>query len=82
MNTIACASNMLGPMSFGEVLRERREAVGLTRTDLRRICGISREAIGRYERGDSEPNPVMRYALRMALGLPEDADGGWWRTDW
>ena len=24
----------------------------------------------------------QRYALRMALGLPEDADGGWWRTDY
>lgn len=82
MSVIACATNMLGPASFGEALRDRRLAAGLSQTKLAEITGISRAHICKLENGKEPTRPAYRYALRHALGLPEDADHGWWRTDW
>ena len=72
------------PESFGAALRARRRAAGLTQMALERITGITQGTICGYETGArlGAPHPVYRYALRCALGLPEDADGGWWRTDY
>ncbi len=81
MNTIACG-DMLGPATFGEALRNRRTERGLTIGALAATTGIERATISRYENGRGEPQPVYRYALRTALGLHEDDDHGWWKTDW
>ena len=71
------------PSSFGEALRARREASRLTQTELAAITGISQSYICKLENDlGQDPRPVYRYALRVALGVTEDADGGWWRTDW
>lgn len=87
-NLIACASwpddpdDYLGPASFGEALRRRRLAAGLSQKKLGRIVGIKKQTISRYENSHCEPRPVCRYALRCALSLGEHDDGGWWETDY
>ena len=79
----ACAAEFPGPESFfGEALRRQRLAAGLSQLQLGQIVGIRKATISRYETGHCEPRPVVRYALRMALGLDENADGGWWRVDY
>ena len=82
MSLIACADNFLGPESFADVLHERRREAGLTQEELAQRAGCSRGALNRWENGHREPSGVYRLALRMALGLDENADGGFWRSDW
>lgn len=82
MSVLAC-TDILEPASFGDALRARRRRAGLSQTRLAEITGISRAHICNIENGRAdESRPVYRYALRCALGLPEDADDGWWRVDW
>ena len=69
-------------VSFGEVLYLRRKAAGLTQASLGALVGLTGESLSQFEKGHREARPVCRYALRHALGLPEDADDGWWRVDW
>lgn len=66
-------------------LQELREAAGLTRYALARESGVSREYIGRIERGNANPTlPVtaqlsrcMGVSLTELVGLLEDtAEGG------
>ena len=68
--------------TFAEVLRARRAEAGLSQAAIKRITGMHIGSLSAYENGHREPHPVHRYALRMLFGLPEDADGGWWRVDW
>lgn len=68
--------------TFGEALHRRRLEKGWTVTRLARVAGIARWTVYRYESDERPPRPVYRLALRMALGLDEHADDGWWRTDW
>lgn len=68
--------------TFGEALRRRREERGLTQIVLARTIGVDSSSLWRWESGKHEPIPVIRYALRCALGLSEHDDGGWWEVGW
>lgn len=49
---------------------EAREALGLTRTDLARQVGISRQALAAIESGRSVPNTAVALQLARLLGRP------------
>ncbi len=54
-------------------LRVRREAAGLTQDQLAELVGISRQSLGKLERGDTEPRPSTIVRLARALGCePKD----------
>lgn len=68
--------------SFGEALLRRRLEKGWSIRRLARETGIAWRSLYRYEADKRPPKPVCRYALRCALGLDADADGGWWGLEW
>lgn len=41
---------------FGKKLRKLRQQYGYTQSDLGKILGVSQGEIGKYERGEHEPN--------------------------
>ena len=54
-------------MSFGQRMRERREAMGLGRDQLADLVGVTRSAIGNYETGVSFPKEDVLLRLLHAL---------------
>ena len=54
-------------MSFGARLKERREALGLSRAELAERLGLSRSAIGNYEIGVSFPKEEVLLQLFHVL---------------
>ena len=54
-------------MSFGQRMRERREALGLSRDRLAELAGVTRSAIGNYETGVSSPKEEVLLRLFHAL---------------
>lgn len=43
------------PKTFGEKLQRLREKRGISRRVLSELCGLSRNMIARYERGEADP---------------------------
>jgi transcriptional regulator with XRE-family HTH domain len=61
---------MSSPGSFGELIRERREAAGLSQAGLGKLVGRSASAVRNWERGQSLPSePQVTSALATALGI-------------
>jgi transcriptional regulator with XRE-family HTH domain len=57
-------------IDFGRLIREQREAAGLSLTELEVRSGITRQQIARLERGDSrQPSPRVVTQLAEALGI-------------
>jgi transcriptional regulator with XRE-family HTH domain len=54
---------------FGEMLRELREARGLTQAELGERAGMAYQTIAKYERGASEPIWTTVTKLADALGV-------------
>lgn len=54
-------------MAFGELLRRRREELGISRDDLASMLGVSRSAIGNYETSVSFPKEDVLLQLFNAL---------------
>ena len=54
-------------MSFGQRMRQRREALGLSRETLAEQTGVTRSAIGNYETGVSFPKEDVLLRLLHAL---------------
>lgn len=54
-------------MSFGSRLRERRDALGMTQTELGRLLGVTGSAIANYENGFSSPKADVLYKVFDAL---------------
>ena len=54
-------------MSFGGRMRQRREALGLSRERLAELVGVTRSAIGNYETGVSFPKEDVLLRLFHAL---------------
>ena len=54
-------------MSFGQRMRERREAMGLSQDQLAELVGVTRSAIGNYETGVSFPKEEILLRLFHAL---------------
>ena len=56
-------------MSMGERIRERREALGMTRADLADALGVSRSAVGNYELDISAPKEEVLLRLFRVLDM-------------
>ena len=54
--------------SLGEVIRARREACGLTQELVAQKLGVSRQAVGKWESGKSEPSTTNLMAIAELLG--------------
>jgi transcriptional regulator with XRE-family HTH domain len=57
-------------MTFGALLRQRRQALGLTQQELARKVGSHQPVIGAWELGRSAPTPEQLARLAKALGMP------------
>ena len=56
-------------MSIGERIAAARTALGVTKADLARVSGVTRQAIGQLESGASKrPNSETLLAIAKALG--------------
>lgn len=60
------------PPLLGEVIRTRREALGVTQETLAERCDLDRMQIGRIERGTT--NPTVKCLGPLALGLETHID--------
>jgi transcriptional regulator with XRE-family HTH domain len=57
---------------FGEAVRERRLAAGLSQEALAERCGFDRKSISRVETGAFSPSLDRVYRLADALEVPID----------
>ena len=69
----------MGNDTFGELLKNNREEVGLTQRGLAERAGIGLQTLRNYEQGIREPTFVNALKLAKALGVdvsklaPQDA---------
>lgn len=54
--------------SLGEVIRARREACGMTQELVAQKLGVSRQAVGKWESGKSEPSTTNLMAIAELFG--------------
>lgn len=54
--------------SLGEVIRARREACGMTQELVAQKLSVSRQAVGKWESGKSEPSTTNLMALAELFG--------------
>lgn len=59
-------------MNTGDRITALRKAKKLSQGDLAKIAGVSREIIGRYERGEASPS--IEVARKIAEGLDVSLD--------
>lgn len=57
-------------MSFGEALAALREELGLTQEELARELFVTRQAVSRWERGDTTPGIDMIKLIAATTGAP------------
>lgn len=57
-------------MKTGQNLRALRKRRGLTLDELSALCGVSRDDLGRYERGQMTPRPGTAAKIARALDAP------------
>jgi len=67
--------------TFGYVLRRRRAEKGWSVSELARRAGVHRVSIWEWEHDRCFPRYPYRLALRVALGLSDRDDDGWWHND-
>jgi XRE family transcriptional regulator, fatty acid utilization regulator len=60
----------MSKLSLGELVRDRREAVDLTRKELARRVGTSTSTIARLELSDHAPRVRTLTAIAAALDIP------------
>ncbi len=53
--------------SFGHVVRQRRESIGLSQEELGERTNLSRNYIGMVERGETNPTLLVLRSLAIAL---------------
>lgn len=53
---------------FGQAVRRRREAAGLSQEEVAEKTGLSRNYVGMVERGETNPTLLVLHALAEALG--------------
>lgn len=57
-------------MAIGETIKELRQAKGMTQEDLAAKVYVSRQAVSRWENGETQPGIDMRKLLAIALDAP------------
>ena len=62
---------------LARTLRERRRALGLTRTRLAERLGLDTVDVTNWERGEALPNPDQIVVLADAVGLDDDETQAW-----
>lgn len=60
------------PAEFGEVLREAREAVGLTPSETARHVGVTASYLSKLERGTRCPSVTVAERLAVILQLDDE----------
>ncbi len=60
-------------MTEAVTLCELRKAAGLTQSEVARLCGVSQEAVHRWEAGKARPTMDKLPALSTVLGVSIDA---------
>jgi transcriptional regulator with XRE-family HTH domain len=55
------------PTLFGHIIRQRREALGLSQEELGEQTNLSRNYIGMVERGETNPTLLVLRSLARAL---------------
>ena len=54
-------------VSFGRIVRNRREAAGLSQEELGERTGLSRNYVGMIERGEANPTLLVVQQIAVAL---------------
>ncbi|MGW6964832.1 helix-turn-helix domain-containing protein [Streptomyces zaomyceticus] len=54
---------------LGRAVRERREELGMTQTQLARAAGLQQPAVARFEAGGTMPTLPLLERLALALGM-------------
>jgi len=78
-------------MELGDVIRQRRDELGMSQAELARAAGIDARQIRRYEAGDQQPSFPVAVAIAVALkislsdlaGMPSHQvklAGEWWAS--
>lgn len=57
-------------MDLGEIIRQRRDELGMSQADLARAAGVDARQIRRYEAGDQQPLFGVAVAIATALRIP------------
>lgn len=58
--------------NLGQIIREKREALGMTQIEVAEKAGVDRNYIGMVERG--ERNPSYLSLIKIAAGLNMSVD--------
>ena len=58
--------------NLGHIIREKREAVGLTQIEVAEKAGLDRNYIGMVERGERNPSYLSLIKLANGLNLTVD----------
>lgn len=68
--------------ALGQLIRERREALGLDQAALAAQLGVGQQAVSGWERGQSRPRRAMVRALAQVVGVDEAVllDAGAYRS--
>ncbi|MGB3061579.1 MAG: helix-turn-helix transcriptional regulator, partial [Anaerolineae bacterium] len=64
---------MISTQTFGQWLKQRRKALGLTQKDLAQRAGCAEVTLRKIEAGDSHPSATLAASLARAVGAA-DAD--------
>ena len=59
-------------MNFGEAIKVKREALGMTQQDLAERLFVSRQTVCRWENGSRCPDLIMSKKISMVLGISMD----------
>lgn len=58
--------------NLGQIIREKREALGLTQIEVAEKAGVDRNYIGMVERGERNPSYLSLIKIAKGLNLTVD----------